>query len=127
MIEMLIAMPMLIGLGFGVVEYGTAYWLKNTLQQVAAEGAREATESTATNSSVTAVVKDRMQMVGLDPKSTYTVTLSPADVSGLPTGTQISVTVTTTWGSAGVKALPTFLGGINSSKQFTASVAMNRE
>ena len=59
--------------------------------------------------------------------SGYTVSTTPSNLTGLPSGQPITLTVTCNWGTAGLHVLPAWLGGIPNSKQVTATVMMNRE
>jgi Flp pilus assembly protein TadG len=126
-IEMVIAIPVILMLGFGIVEYAAAYWLKDAVALAAQRGAREAIESAATNASVSAAVQEQMQASGLHGKVTYSVTTNPANVLGLPTGYPIEVTVRATWSGMGISVLPTSLGGISGNKQFVVTAVMNKE
>ena len=54
-------------------------------------------------------------------------TISPSTWTSQPMGTQITVTVQATWGAAGISVLPTYLGGISSSKTFSGVTTMRKE
>jgi Flp pilus assembly protein TadG len=119
-------MPILLMLGFGGVEYGHYIYVKHDVQAAARDGARQATLSDATNTTVTNAVQRTMNAAGLG-SSGYTVTLNPTNVSGLPSGTQITVTVNCPWSAAGMHLLPAALGGISSSKIVSSQAVYNRE
>jgi hypothetical protein len=55
------------------------------------------------------------------------VTTNPSNIGGLSVGTPISVTITASWGTVGVNALPTYFGGISSTKVISASAVMQKE
>jgi len=57
----------------------------------------------------------------------YTVSVSPPNLLGLPTGQPIYITVTFNWGNLGLHPLPSGMGGIANSKTLTSTVMMNRE
>jgi Flp pilus assembly protein TadG len=126
LIEILFVLPLLLSLTFGVCEYSYFFFLKGSQVDSARYGARAAILPSATATSVQAAVKTSMSNAGF-PSSAYTVTTNPSNLTGLPTGTQITVTVTSTWGTAGVSLLPTALGGISSSKTVIGTAVMNRE
>ncbi len=126
LVELAIAMPVIMMLVFGVMEYGYFLYVKNTLQGAARDGARQAVIATATNATVQTAVDTAMLAAGLQA-SGYSVTTSPANVSGLPSGQAITVTVTCNWGTMGVHPLPQSLGGIGNSKLVQGVALMNRE
>ena len=116
--------PILLSLTFGTVEYGYYFYVKHSLQGAAREGARAAITPTAANSDVTTAVSNTLTAAGLS-NSGYTTTISPSNVSGLASGTQITVTVTCTWGTVGSGFRP--LGLIGSSKQVKGVTVMRKE
>lgn len=126
---MALVLPILLMLSFGVVDYGYYIYLKNTFQAAAQAGARAAVPYAATNSNVTGtggIVTAMMTAAGF-ASSQYTVTLSPSNVSGLSSGTAITVTVSASWSAVGTHALGTSFGGIGSSKQITGTAVMQKE
>ena len=128
LLDMALVMPLLIGLTFGAVEYGYAMYIKHSLQSAAREGARAAIVSGATVSSVQQAVDDSMAAAGF-PTDKYTrpVQIEPGDWRTAAAGQTIKVTVQTTWGTAGVNALPTYLGGIGPSKTLSGATTMRKE
>ena len=126
LIEILFVLPLLLSLTFGVCEYGYYFFLKGSQVDAARYGARTAILSTATSTTVNTAVKNSMTNSGFS-SACYSVTTNPSDLTGLPTGTPITVTVTSTWGAAGVSLLPSALGGIPSSKTVVGTAVMDRE
>ena len=129
MLEMVLVLPILIMLSFGVVDYGYYMYLKNTLQGAAQAGARAAIPAAATNANVTGtngIITSMMSAAGIS-SSNYTVTLNPTDVSTASVGSNITVTITATWSNVGTHALPTALGGISGSKQLIGVAVMQKE
>jgi len=126
LIQAALVLPLLVMLGMGGAEYGYFFSVKSSVQAAAREGSRASTAITATNSTVTTAISDAMTNSGLGA-SGYTVTLSPTNMVGLPSGQQITVTVNCPWSAVGVRALPASLGGIPSTKMVSVSVVMNRE
>jgi Flp pilus assembly protein TadG len=131
-LEAALVLPLLLSLTFGTVEYGYFFFLKHSMQGATREGCRVAILSTATNTQVTQAIAASLYAAGMNSSSTtldakYTCTTSPASVSGQSAGTTISVTLSTTWGQAGVSALPIYLGGIRSTKAVTTATTMRKE
>jgi Flp pilus assembly protein TadG len=127
-LDMAFVLPILLALTFGAVEYGYALYLKHALQGAAREGARAAIVANAKASEVQAAVDTSMQVSGF-PQSKYTrpPTITPANWAASAAGTTITVTVQTTWGTAGIRVLPTFMGGISTSKVLTGGTTMRKE
>ena len=121
LVETAIVMPVLVAIGFGMIEVGYYFYVKNSVQGAAREGARASIVSTAVNSDVTTAVTNAMASAGIT--SGYTTTTSPASISGLVTGTSVTVTVSIPWSS--VSIIP--MGYISSSKTITASATMRRD
>ena len=135
-LDMAFVLPILIGLTFGAVEYGYALYLKHSLQSAAREGARAAIVSGATAANVQDAVDASMSAAGFvqakytrPPTIEYSTngsTWSTAWTSAVA-GNSIRVSVTTTWGTAGVRVLPSYLGGIGTGKVLTGSTTMRKE
>jgi Flp pilus assembly protein TadG len=124
LIESILVMPLVISLGFGVIDFSYYFFLKNALQGAALAGVRAAIPSTATNSNVTSVISTMLGGAGI---SSYTVTTSPTSVSGLAATTNITVTVTASWGTIGTHMLSASFGGIANTKQIVGSAVMQKE
>ena len=119
-LETAIVLPVLLSLAFGTVEFGYYFFVKNTLQGAAREGARAAIISTAVNGDVTTAVANVMGAAGI---ASYTVATTPASISGVASGTSITVTVTCTWSNVGVRPL----GLIPANKSVVGTAVMRRE
>ena len=127
-LDMALIMPLLIMLTFGAVEYGFALYIKHSLQAAAREGARAAVVSGATATDVQTAVDSAMSAAGfVQAKYTRPPTISPAGWATATAGTTITVSVNTTWGTAGCKVLPNYLGGIPTTKTLTGSTTMRKE
>jgi Flp pilus assembly protein TadG len=122
----MLILPILLMLSFGVVDYGYYFYLKNTFQGAALNGARVAIPASATNANVTSAVSTAMTAAGLQ-SSGYTITLTPSDVSTAAAGSNVTVQVAATWGNVGTHALGTALGGINNSRTITGTAVMVKE
>jgi Flp pilus assembly protein TadG len=127
-LDMALVMPLLIGLTFGAVEYGYALYIKHSLQSAAREGARAAIVAGATATNVQQAVDDSMAAAGFaQSKYTRPPTITPANWTSAAAGTTITVSVTTSWGTAGISVLPTYLGGISNAKTLTGATTMRKE
>jgi Flp pilus assembly protein TadG len=128
LVEMVLLMPILLGLSFGAVEYGYAMYVKHTLQGAAREGARAAVVAGATATEVQSAVDGAMLAAGFaQSKYIRPPTVAPASWSTQPMGTTITVTVQAQWGTIGFSALPSWLGGIPTSKVISGATAMRKE
>lgn len=121
-IEAALVLPVLLLLGFGMVEFGHLFYVKNNLQGAARDGVRKAILDGATNSSVNTAIAEAMSVYGLS-KSGYTVTTNPANVSQAAAGTNITVTVQCNWGKVGVRPM----GLIAENKVIKAVAVMRKE
>jgi len=127
-LDMALVMPILIGLSFGAVEYGYALYIKHTLQSAAREGARAAVVAGATASDVQSAVDSAMLAAGFaQAKYTRPPTIAPTGWATSAAGTTVTVTVQTTWGTAGCKVLPNYLGGIPTTKVLAGATTMRKE
>jgi Flp pilus assembly protein TadG len=129
LLEMLLVLPILLMLSFGVVDYGYYLYLKNTFQSAAEAGVRAAVPYAATNASVTGTngIVTQMMSAGGFPAASYVVTLSPSNVSNLSPGTQITVTISALWGNVGTHALNSSFGGISDGKAVVGNAVMQKE
>lgn len=126
LLELILVLPILLMLSFGVVDYGYYLYLKNTLQGAALDGARAAIPASATNANVTATISSVMTAAGLQ-SSGYTVTLTPSDVSTAAAGANVTVRISASWANVGTHALGSAWGGISNSKTITATAVMVKE
>ena len=127
-LDMALVMPLLIALTFGAVEYGFALYIKHSLQAAAREGARAAVVSGATATDVQTAVDSSMLAAGFaQAKYTRPPTIAPAAWATSSAGTTVTVTVQTTWGTAGCKVLPNYLGGIPTTKVLQGATTMRKE
>src|SRR4051812_6120067 len=136
LLDMALVLPLLIGLTFGAVEYGYALYIKHSLQAAAREGARTAIVAGATATDVQTAVDSSMSAAGF-AQAKYT---RPPTIESSTNGTtwsttwttaaagaSIRVTVQTTWGTAGISVLPSYLGGIGPAKALIGSTTMRKE
>jgi Flp pilus assembly protein TadG len=122
-----LVLPILLSLTFGTVEYGYYFFMKHSLEGAAREGARAAiVPSTQTNTPVTQAVANALNAAGLNSSTTtldnkYTLTISPAVTSA--SGSAITVTLSATWGTVGIRPL----GLIGSAKVINGTAVMRKE
>lgn len=125
-LEMALTLGILLGLTFGTVEFGHFFFLKNTVQGAAREGARASIPPGAANSDVTTAVNAVLNAAGL-PTSSFTTTVKVngvvANASTAAAGQQVEVTVSASWGTVGLRPL----GLIGSGKNVLGAASMRRE
>lgn len=92
-VEMAIVLPLLLLLTFGILEYGWMFYKVGQVNDAARRGARVAVRSDAKSADVTNAVTTDLSNCGL-AGSGYTLAINPGDVSAVPTGQLISVTIT---------------------------------
>jgi Flp pilus assembly protein TadG len=126
LLEGALTMSLIVGLSFGAVEYGFAFYVKHALQLAAYAGARAAIATGSTNTTVNSQVSNSLAAEGFS-SAAFTTTTAPASVSGVNGGTNVTVSVSCTWGAVGVSPLPTSMGGMPSTKQLSCSVVMEHE
>ena len=128
---MALVLPILLGLAFGVVEYGYYFYTKNNVQAAAREGARAAIVPSATNQNVIDAVSRVMTAAGLNSTG-YTVSVTDTSGTSLnlataTAGTSIKISVQCTWGAVGVHPLPEVMGGMSPTKLVKGATVMRKE
>jgi Flp pilus assembly protein TadG len=129
-VEMTAVLVVLMGLTFGCIEFGDAFFKKNTLQGAAREGARVAIISGKTSTDVNNAVTAVMTAAGIPVTNPakYTITITDANTdsainfSTVSTGTPIKVTVSGKWKNLGIA--PFYL---SKEKDITGVAVMRRE
>jgi len=127
-IEMVLALGILLNLTFGTIEFGHFFFVKNTLQGAAREGARAAISAAATNAEVTTAVNASLNAAGFKTAS-YTIKIrNSADTADIDVATQaagsgVLVKVTGSWGTVGLRPL----GLISSTKTVLGAAVMRKE
>ena len=127
---MALVLPILLGLAFGVVEYGYYFYVKNNVQ-AARRRARAAIVPSATYQNVLDAVGNVMTAAGLN-NTGYSVTLTDTtgaavSLSSVAAGMSIKVSVQCTWGSVGVHPLPEVMGGMSPTKLVKGATVMRKE
>jgi Flp pilus assembly protein TadG len=125
-LEFVLVVPILVMLGFGIVDYGYYFYVKNTVQGAAQSGVRAAISGTALQSDVTTTVSNIMTAAGLQ-SSGYTLTTSPSDITTASAGSTLTVTVKVNWSNVGLHTLSSGYGGISNAKVVTGIASMRKE
>lgn len=81
-VEMAFVLPMFLLLVMGIIEFGRAYWVMNSMQFALDEAGRYAMLHSATATDSDIVATARNNLYGLDPNS-FTVTSASQTVSGV--------------------------------------------
>ncbi len=129
LIEMAFVMIPLTYIAFGTVEFGYFFYIKHSVQGAAREGCRAAIVPSATATDVQTAVVGSLFAAGLIPTNSYasmtsknyTLTISPVVTSTAPT--PITVSVSNTWGTVGIRAS----GLIGAAKTVTGTSVMRKE
>lgn len=127
-IETVLALGILLNLTFGTVEFGHYFFVKNTLQGAAREGARAAIAAGATNAEVTSSVNSSLSAAGFTTAN-YTIKIrnstdtADVDVSTQTAGNGILVKVSGAWGTVGLRPL----GLIGATKTVLGTAVMRKE
>jgi Flp pilus assembly protein TadG len=125
-LELALTLGVLLTLTFGSVEFGHFFYLKNTMQGAAREGARAAIPPATSNTDVTAAVNASLVAAGLNPAQFTTevrVNGTVANASTAATGQRIEVRVSATWGTVGLRPL----GVLSTTKTVRGAATMRRE
>lgn len=129
-LEAALVMPILLGLCFGMVEFGYYFFVKHSLQGAARDGARTGIIPNATNAKVTTSVATAMKAAGFEDGA-YQVEIKHAEtdaslnVSTAAAQTPVKVVVKCTWSSIGAGLRP--LGLIDEAKEVAAATVMLKE
>ncbi len=119
-VEFAFVAPVMFLLTFGMIEVGSIMMIKNSITQASRVGVRTASLPHATNAMVHARVAEELQMMSL---TTAVVELSPTNVTQVPPGENVSVTVKIN--PTSVSWLPRFLN-LNLA-EMSAKATMRRE
>ena len=129
-LEAALVLPILLGLAFGMVEYGYYFFVKHTLQGAARDGARVGIVPSATNAKVNTAVDTVMQAAGLSNVG-YQVDIkhassdAPLNVATTPSETPVKVVVRCNWSAINSGLRP--MGFIDDGKQVIGSAVMMKE
>lgn len=119
-VEFAVVAPVMFLLTFGMIEVGSIMMIKNSVTQASRVGVRAASLPNSTNAMVHDRVAEELQMMSL---TTAVVELSPANVSQVAPGDNVTVTVKIN--PTSINWLPRFLG--LSLPEISARATMRRE
>jgi Flp pilus assembly protein TadG len=91
-VEAALLLPLLFMLTFGLMEYGWMFLKQQQITNTARQSARLAAMIDSASPDVTTQITSMMNGYGLG-SSGYTMTITPANVTTAPRGTQVSVTI----------------------------------
>jgi Flp pilus assembly protein TadG len=127
-LELAISLGLLLSLTFGSIEFGYFFFVKNTLQGAAREGARVSVPPGATNAEVTAATTSCLTAAGFNVAN-FTIQIrnstdtADVNVATLTEGTPVLVKVSGTWGTVGLRPF----GLISASKPVIGTAVMRKE
>lgn len=122
LVEAALVLLLLIIVVLGAIEYGWLFGSIHVVQNAAQIGAREAVLPDASSSSVQSAVDTVMTGSGYGA-SGYTISVSPADIVGVPVGGLVTVTVTVPYSNIELLGLSIF----PTPAQLRGSVTMAKE
>jgi Flp pilus assembly protein TadG len=140
-IELALTLGILVNLSFGMVEFGYYFYVKNSFEGAAREGARAAIVPGALTTDVTTAITNSMTVAGYS-STQYSVeyqagttgafyvggasySTNPATITSATVGTPIGVTVYSSWSTVGKGFSPMHF--IGSSKVLSAVAVMRKE
>jgi Flp pilus assembly protein TadG len=140
-IELALTLSILLSLTFGMVEFGYYFYVKNSFEGAAREGARAAIVPGAANSAVTTAIANSMTASGYS-SSQYSVqyqagttgafyvggtsfSTDPTIITSAATGSPVAVNVYTTWSTVGTGFSPMHF--IGTSKVLSGLAVMRKE
>jgi Flp pilus assembly protein TadG len=119
-VEFAVVAPLLFAIVFGLVEFGRALMVEQTLVSAAREGCRVAVLAGTTKQDVIDRTTASLNAAGI---SSFTITMNPDPPSSASEGTPVTVTVAVPFNNVTWLPTPIYLGG----KNLTASSVMRRE
>ena len=126
LLELAVTLLVLLTLTFGTIEFGYFFFLKNTVQGAAREGARTGIVPGSSNTDINGAVNRVLTAAGLSTGSfsiTVKVNGSVANASTAAAGQNVEVTVTAPYGTVGMRPL----GVIAANKNVLGVASMRRE
>ena len=119
-VEFAVVAPLLFAIVLGLVEFGRAIMVEQTLVSSAREACRVAVLAGTTKQDVIDRATASLIAGGI---SNFTITMSPDPPSSASEGTPVTVTITVSFNNVTWLPVPIYLGG----KNLTASSVMRRE
>ena len=103
-VETVVALPLLLMVLFGGLEFAWAFTKKVEVTNAARVGARAASMAGSDSSQVYSAVEDQMTAAGFPPGA-WNVQIDPADPAGVVAGTPLTITVQADYQSVSLGAL----------------------
>lgn len=119
LVETALVIVLLLGLCFGVMEYGHYVYTRHTLESACQVGARQGILRDSTSQEITDRIEGEMAAAGFDPTEFDFVVTGQGD----DTEPDITVSIEVVWGEIGIRPL----GLIASDSVVRASVTMRKE
>jgi Flp pilus assembly protein TadG len=128
--------PVMLFMGFGMIEFGQYFYLKHCFESAVRDGARYAITSTATEAQVIATITSTLQEANVTFNSNWltitdiTAGSTVTDVSQVPAGDQMQFVLSTNYGGIpnAVRPLNSMTGcGISSAKVISANCIVLKE
>jgi Flp pilus assembly protein TadG len=119
-VEFAVVAPLLFAIVLGLVEFGRAIMVEQTLVSSAREACRVAVLAGTTKQDVIDRATASLNAAGI---SSFTITMNPDPPSSASEGTPVTVTITVSFNNVTWLPVPIYLGG----KNLTASSVMRRE
>jgi Flp pilus assembly protein TadG len=119
-VEFAVVGPLLFAMVLGLVEFGRAIMVEQTLVSAAREACRVAVLAGTTEEDVSDRATASLSACGI---TNFTLTMSPEQPSSAAEGTPITVTITVPFNNVTWLPIPLYLGG----KNLSASSVMRRE
>jgi len=137
-LEMCLVLPVLLAIGFGVVEFGQYLYVKHCFESAARDAARVAVLATSTQAQVTAVLTSTLAQANVTYSSSWlTITdLGPSgsgtvsNVASVAAGDEIQLTLSTNYSAIPnvVRPLSSFTGiGVKSTTNVVGMCTMVKE
>ena len=119
-VEFAVVAPLLFAVVLGLVEFGRAIMVEQTLVSASREACRTAVLAGTTKQDVINRATSSLNAAGI---SNFTITMNPDPPSSAAEGTPVTVTITVSFNNVTWLPVPIYLGG----KNLTASSVMRRE
>jgi Flp pilus assembly protein TadG len=136
LLEMAIGFNVLLFLSFGMVEFGQYFYIKHCFESAVRDGARYGILSTATQAQVVSTITTTLAQANVTYNASWltmkdlSTGSTVTDVSTIPAGDQLQLTLSTTYGNIpnAVRPLYSITGqGIGSNKVMSATCIMVKE
>jgi Flp pilus assembly protein TadG len=103
LVELAIALPLLLAITFGIMEYGWMFLKAHQIANAARQGARVGARADSTTADVTAAVNAALTASSIPTGAPTTfVVQTPNPVFGMPVGNQFSVRITVQYSGIGL-------------------------